>query len=231
MLNDATEAARQELRAAVRACSERGLRRSAKWAAEQLVGLPRAPAGGAQAMDASPNVSAADAAESDIVMLAKSYFDVNEFKRAAHALRGARGSCGRFLRWCAARPRPSRPANPRRTPAPPRRYSLFLAGEKRKEEELLEEGGSGSSGSAPVSSTRCRVGNEQLTQILAELAPEAEAGRLDGFGHYVHALVLREQQQPQRATEALVAAVSSSPCLWSAWSDLAALNPGEEAAA
>ena len=81
-----------------------------------------------------------------------------------------------------------------------RRYSLFLAGEKRKEEELLEEGGSGSSGSAPVSSTRCRVGNEQLTQILAELTPEAEAGRLDGFGHYVHALVLREQQQPQRAT-------------------------------
>ena len=113
-------------------------------------------------MDAAPSsdVSAADAAEADVVMLAKAYFDVNEFKRAAHALRGARGSCGRFLRWWAACPPPNLRRTAPRARSPRlggRRYSLFLAGEKRKEEELLEEGGSGSSGSAPVRPPRPRL--------------------------------------------------------------------------
>ena len=240
-----TDAVRAELRAAVRQLSDRGLRRSAKWAAEQLVGLAPAASDDHAMEMASPHAgeaTAIDAAEADMVLLAKAYFDVNEFKRAAHALRAARGSSAKFLRWCAparasfaaltaprrARRRPQHPA--RAAGCHARRYSLYLAGEKRKEEELVEDGAAAVSGAVPAVSVRSRVANEQLSQILAEIGPEAEAGRLDGFGHYIHALVLREEQQPARATESLIKAIAGYPCLWSAWLDLAALNPGVEAA-
>ena len=134
--------------------------------------------------------------ESDVVLLAKAYFDANEFLRAAHALRGARASRGRFLRW----------------------YSLFLAGEKRKDERMLEEGGVGSTA---VASGKPRAINEQLTLLQTELAAEAAMGRLDGYGQYVYGLTLRELQRPQEASAAFRSAASLCPCFWSAWTGLA----------
>ena len=105
-----TATVRAELRQSIREFSERGLRSSAKWAAEQLVGLPQSDADDEMALVSDP--SGADAEEPDRVLLAKAYFDANEFRRASHALTGSKSHCGRFLRW----------------------YSLYLAGEKRKDE-------------------------------------------------------------------------------------------------
>ena len=205
--------AREELRAACRQCADRGLRCSSKWAAEQLVGL-RAPAGGAGAdQEMVPHSAAAGEAEAeevgeeeaDNVCLAKAYFDTNEFLRAAHVLRGARGHRGRFLRW----------------------YSLFLAGEKRKDERTLEEGGGGGgAAAAAVPTGKPRAVNEQLGLLHPELHEESEAGRLDGFGHYVHGLTLREMQRPDEAREAFRRAAVACPCFWSAWTELAACLPG-----
>jgi len=144
--------------------------------------------------------------ELDNVLLAKAYFDSNEFLRAAHTLRAARGARARFLRW----------------------YSLFLAGEKRKDERMLEEG---SSGSAAVPTGRPRAVNEQLVLLDAELQPEAEAGQLDGYGQYVFGLTLRELQRPQEACTAFRLAATLCPCFWAAWTELAASLPDLEAVA
>lgn len=211
--------ARIALRSAVRELSERGLRLSAKWAAEQLFGLPpEAPSdremgdgGSCSAAPMSqdepvPALPAPAEGEEDAVLLAKSYFDVNEFRRAAHVLRGARGGCGRFLRW----------------------YALFLAGEKRQAEEAAEEKGAGT-GTGGLA--RGRASNNQLALLDTELSAAAEAGTLDGFGFYLRGLVLREMRQPEDATAALLKAVEMYPCLWAAWTALAALHPSPEAAA
>lgn len=127
------------VRLAVKQCSDRGLRCSSKWAAEQLVGLfsPERPApGDDQEMTAAASTAAEEEVEesepeADVVLLAKAYFDANEFQRAAHTLRGARAHRGRFIRW----------------------YSLFLAGEKRKDERVLEES-SGPSTAVPTGESR-----------------------------------------------------------------------------
>lgn len=71
---------RRELRQAVKDLSERGLYTSAKWAAEQLVGLPGdTGAGDAKASSSScgPSTSAAaDEDDSDEYLLARTHFDL-----------------------------------------------------------------------------------------------------------------------------------------------------------
>ena len=198
---------RSQLAAAVRQCSERGLRQSSRWAAEQLVGMSRdSPAGNADehamVVDDEPAVPSEE--EEHTALLAKAYFDLNEFQRAAHALRGARHPRSRFLRW----------------------YALFLAGEKHKDEEAVEDS---TRDSLSVPSGKPRVVNKQLAQLQSELQPASDEGVLDGFGHYVHALVLRELQRKAEAVSALVRAVAIYPLLWAAWTEIAALVTEPEA--
>ena len=65
-------------------------------------------------------------------------------------------------------------------------------------------------GAAPASvpSAKPRVVNQQLPQLEAELKPLAEAGKLDGYGSYAYAMVLRELQRPEEATAALAQALT-----------------------
>ena len=142
--------------------------------------------------------------EADTVLLAKAYFDVNEFLRAAHVLRDARSAQGLFIRW----------------------YSLFLAGEKRKDERMLEESGGGS---IAVLTGKPRAINEQLALLQTELQAEDAAGRLDGFGQYVYGLTLRELQRRTDAAAAFKQAAILCPCFWSAWLELAAALPDADA--
>ena len=74
-----------------------------------------------------------------------------------------------------------------------------------------------------------RVVNKQLAQLQSELQPASDEGVLDGFGHYVHALVLRELQRKAEAVSALVRAVAIYPLLWAAWTEIAALVTEPEA--
>ena len=201
-------ARREELRQAARQHTERGLRCSAKWVAELLVSMAREQQQQQQDAEMLCEEEHEDEEEQDRMLLAKAYFDTNEFQRAAHTLEGARGARGRFLRW----------------------YSLFLVGEKRKEEEMLEEVNAGAA-PASVPSAKPRVVNQKLTQLEAELKPLAEGGRLDGYGWYAYALVLRELQRPREATAALTQALRTVPCLWAAWTELANLNTDYEAMA
>jgi anaphase-promoting complex subunit 8 len=77
---------RQQLRRAVAECRERRLIESAKWAAQQLVGLPADPAA-SEAPSPVIATAALTAAEEDAYQLALSYFDFREYMSAAYALR------------------------------------------------------------------------------------------------------------------------------------------------
>lgn len=79
---------RQQLRQAVYDCRERGLTESASWAAQQLIGLPKAEDDEMQ--EDAPCTS--DSAESDVFLYAKTLFDmkvcrVQLYTLAAHGTR------------------------------------------------------------------------------------------------------------------------------------------------
>ena len=129
MEDQAVSERRTELRRAVIELRARGLNAPAKWAAEQLTGLPNSD----DSHNEPSTSSCSDEEDSDIFLLAKSYFDlkvmlqhitaksaqaysyvnafVQEYRRVAHVLRTSPGKKARFLRC----------------------YALYLAGEKRKE--------------------------------------------------------------------------------------------------
>ncbi|KAK9814160.1 hypothetical protein WJX72_001350 [[Myrmecia] bisecta] len=110
---------RAELRRAVVDLRARGLYSSAKWAAEQLAGLPEAEGKPPPRTRRSRSDIATADEEDDLHVLAKSAFDVKDYRRAAHVLRDCTFGRSFFLRC----------------------YAAYLAGEKRKEEERVETSG------------------------------------------------------------------------------------------
>ena len=164
----------------------------------------------------------------DDYILAKAYFDLGEYRRASHQLSENRSSLGRFLRY----------------------YALFLAGEKRENEEALEVGGVGGTGafgpggaaavgggtggtgaSKPVTGPSPRprkdVANKELDPILFDLPiiveddhPDSSETCDDPFLHYLHGLCLIEKERKDEAKQALCASVRGYPCNWSAWEAL-----------
>ncbi|EFN59736.1 hypothetical protein CHLNCDRAFT_133336 [Chlorella variabilis] len=111
----------QELRQAVHDCRSRALYASAKWAATALCGLPEE-----EVMVSSQAAAAAPPSGSAAFELARSFFDLKEYRSAAHALRDSRDQLSLFLRG----------------------YATYLAGEKRKEEERIESKAAGEAAAA-----------------------------------------------------------------------------------
>ncbi|XP_073317710.1 anaphase-promoting complex subunit 8-like [Primulina huaijiensis] len=229
------ETCRTELRAAVRHLSDRGLYTASKWAAEQLMGIEQDPSEhnlshtrfqrgsssnrrrfrSTNAGDSSATPSAGlsyvstptkmameecdcDPIDGDIYLLAKSYFDCREYRRAAHVLRDQTGKKAVFLRC----------------------YSLYLAGEKRKEEEMIElEGPLGKSDAV----------NQELVSLDKELSTLHKNGTIDPFGLYVYGLVLKEKGSENIARSVLAESANNYPWNWSAWSELQVLCTISEA--
>uniref|UniRef100_A0A3Q7FQ14 Cdc23 domain-containing protein n=1 Tax=Solanum lycopersicum TaxID=4081 RepID=A0A3Q7FQ14_SOLLC len=85
------------------------------------------------------------------------------------------------------------------------------AGEKRKEEEMIElEGPLGKSD----------VVNLELVSIERELSALRKNGSIDSFGLYLYGLVLKQKGSDNLARTVLVDSVNSYPWNWSAWSEL-----------
>ncbi|XP_065876562.1 anaphase-promoting complex subunit 8 isoform X2 [Euphorbia lathyris] len=130
--------------------------------------------------------------DGDFYLLAKSYFDCREYKRAAHVLRDQAGKKSVFLRC----------------------YALYRAGEKRKEEEMIElEGPLGKSDAV----------NRELASLETELSTLRNKGMIDPFGLYLYGLVLKEKGNQNLACKILVESVNSYPWNWSAWLELQSL--------
>lgn len=119
-----TNALRRELRRALCEQTERGLLNSAKWVGEQLVSLPA----GTEKMHTEEKHQQDENTlrTLDLLLFAKSLFDLKEYLRCADVLQALRidkkSMCCKIFRKAFFL----------------RLYSLYLAGEKRKEEETLE---------------------------------------------------------------------------------------------
>ncbi|XP_058084828.1 anaphase-promoting complex subunit 8 [Magnolia sinica] len=226
------ESYRSELRTAIRQLGDRCLYSASKWAAEQLVGIEQDPAkvtnshhhhhqtrlhrssgrttsstrhrrfrpadiastplAGVSYIGTPVLEEEQDDVEIDYFLLAKSYFDCREYRRAAHVLRDQIGKKAIFLRC----------------------YALYLAGEKRKEEEMIELDGSlGKSDTV----------NNELVSLERELSALRKSGAIDSFGLYLYGVVLREKGSEDLARTVLVESVNSYPWNWSAWSELQSL--------
>lgn len=224
------ETYRSELRSAIRHLTDRCLYSAAKWAAELLVGTDPEPNPSSSAASSSTSAStsrthslrrllrtgptsSADVTatplagvsyvstpvpaddlggDADCYLLAKTYFDCREYRRSAHVLRAQIGKKAVFLRC----------------------YALYLAGEKRKEEEMIElEGHLG----------KCEPVNKELVSLERELSALHAAGTIDSFGLYLYAIILRDKGCEKQAVNMFVESVNSYPWNWSAWSELLTL--------
>ncbi|KAB1281308.1 Cell division cycle protein 23-like protein [Camelus dromedarius] len=92
---------------------ERGLLHSSKWSAELAFSLPALPL---SELQPPPPVTEEDAQDMDAYTLAKAYFDVKEYDRAAHFLHGCNSKKAYFLYM----------------------YSRYLSGEKKKDDETVD---------------------------------------------------------------------------------------------
>jgi len=189
-------AMRQDLGRALAELSFRELASSAQWAAELLAALP------GEEEDEDPGLATAAAAGASgarvyaSLMLAKSHFAMREYSRAAHALQHIRdlhkNQAALFLRL----------------------YSLYMAGEKRREEEVMEA-------VEPVD--KCQVKNMELRGIEEHLAALHGQRLLDGPNLWLYGITLWSLELKEDARRVLLEAVRAFPCHWSAWLDLIAL--------
>ncbi|KAJ9163696.1 hypothetical protein P3X46_023336 [Hevea brasiliensis] len=114
------------------------------------------------------------------------------YRRAAHVLRDQTGKKAVFLRC----------------------YALYLAGEKRKEEEMIElEGPLGKSDTV----------NRKVVSLERKLSALCKNGTIDPFGLYLYGLVLKEKGNQNLACTVLQESVNSYPWNWSAWLELQSL--------
>ncbi|GAB2289936.1 anaphase-promoting complex component apc8 [Dionaea muscipula] len=219
---DSKEACRSELRDAIRQLSDRCLYSASKWASEQLVGIEQDPAkftpshtrfqrgsssirrrfrtnevittptAGISYVSTPVPEDSDDVVDSDFYLLAKSYFDCKEYRRAAHVLRDQTGHKAAFLRC----------------------YALYLAGEKRKEEEMIElEGLLGKSDAV----------NRELSSLERELSSLWKKSSIDPFGLYLYGIVLKQKGNDSHARSILQESVNRYPWNWNAWSELQSL--------
>lgn len=121
--------------------------------------------------------------------LAKTCFDVKEYLRVADILKKSNSSKSKFLR----------------------RYSLFLAGEKQKNEEYQELKG------------QCSVINSELKNLFQELKKEYDEQTLDVFGKYLYGVVLKDLHLESQALIVLIDCCNSFPWNWSSWIALGSL--------
>ncbi|KAG8379049.1 hypothetical protein BUALT_Bualt07G0047900 [Buddleja alternifolia] len=172
-----------------------------------------------------------DLIDSDFYLLAKSYFDCREYRRAAHVLRDQTGKKAVFLRCYALYlvqgafiqiKNFENLVNIDRWTSGKFTHEAYLkkAGEKRKEEEMIElEGPLGKSEAV----------NRELVSLERELSTLRKNGTIDPFGLYVYGLVLKEKGNETMARSVLVESVNSYPWNWSAWSELQTLSTTIEA--
>uniref|UniRef100_A0A7S2WAH8 Cdc23 domain-containing protein n=1 Tax=Mucochytrium quahogii TaxID=96639 RepID=A0A7S2WAH8_9STRA len=209
---------RSSIRESIRALSSRGLKKSAGWAAEILNGIGegfvvskevRGKKRGKDKVGLDAKGRKADAwpdsepPDTDSLLIAKSFYDLDEYERCAHVLSPGgtipkSGNSKEIFLWA---------------------YSLYLVGEKRKEEEMCEV-------ADPLE--QCQITNSNLRLLRNELSTFHAEGKADGYILYIYGVVLKEMQAKTMALSILCESVCENPLNWSAWLDLASLCTEKE---
>ena len=96
-------------------------------------------------------------------------------------------------------------------------YSIYLAGELRKSEELME-----AEGADDPDAAKATVKNKDLEQAQRMMSVLYEDGQLDGLNMYLYSILLREIGLRWDARVALLRSLNEFPCNWSGWLDLLA---------
>ncbi len=207
------ENAKSKLRKAVKILNQRGLKLASKWAAEQLIGLAQPSTSPLRKFDfrsSSIEISSRDDEydhASDIELYAKSILDLGEYHRAAAILSINPITANNASRQQPPHQRPTTKTNINgktrgntggdlmiQPPLPNlspygiflRAYALYMAGERRKEEEVLEL-------RDPLE--RTTVSNSYLPQLSLELHEYYVKNELDAFGMYIYGVILKEIQK------------------------------------
>jgi anaphase-promoting complex subunit 8 len=170
-------------------CKLRGLNQAAKWASEMFSSLPPPDERHAARLDPGgpcPTISE--------YLLAKDYFDIDEYDRAAYHAQGSSCPEARFLHY----------------------YAQYLAAEKRRL-DLMTDLHNCSLDAGGQLSLFC-----DLRKVLQKLK-SSERLYDDGFLFYVYGLVLIKLDLVTEALEALETAITLEPLNWSAWHELASI--------
>lgn len=197
-----------KLHHAVEDLNSRGLVQSASWASQILTAARSRSTetdvhdwGASQTLAEDPDCptchapSYAAPERQNCYVLARGFFDGKQFRRAAAALRGCHASHARFLRM----------------------YALYLAGEKRKEEERQEL----ADWTEPV--------NMELDALREELLNLRVKGKLDAHLWYLLGVVFKQMKLTTEASQALEQSLALFPYNWGAWLELAPLCESREA--
>ncbi|OQR91377.1 anaphase-promoting complex subunit [Thraustotheca clavata] len=179
--------------------SVRGLKHAATFACELYAGLPPY----LQQQVPSSAFGEVHSSADGVLELARSYYDVAEYARAAHVLemkRTALSSIEFFLLH----------------------YARYLAGERRKE-ALLTELKPNMGSKIPIAKEN-KPTNPALPKLLEDLSTADENGMLDAFGLYLYAIVLKQSMGVDTARsqcqQLLKRSISIFPWNWSAWMEL-----------
>ncbi|KRX02888.1 hypothetical protein PPERSA_04091 [Pseudocohnilembus persalinus] len=134
----------------------------------------------------------------DALMLARSLFDLKEYKKCAHTLKefieDKANQPAIFLHY----------------------YSLYLSGEIRKEEELFEN-----------DQNSKMVVNQELKVIERGLEKLFQQGALNEMNQYLYGLIMKHQQEEEKAKIIFVNILNNFPCFWSVWLELNNLIQGQ----
>ena len=179
----------RQLQESVYQLSIRGLKVSAAWAAEltTTISIPTSIS--------EPTVSRTTTqihAIDDTFMLAKMYFDLGEYRRAArvlgseeHSHFNTTGTSSASSSWT------NKTTEFSNAHYFLRAYALFLAGERTKQEHQLQEHPTSASSYETTSSTIIKhqhATNPELQRLYQELSERYENRQLDGFGLYLYVL-------------------------------------------
>jgi tetratricopeptide (TPR) repeat protein len=217
-------------------CYSRGLVLASKWASLQLSGITDDQSDDEQASEDGSSSGQGQEMysrrERDHILLAQSMINTGEYLRCAHFLRkqsslqgkreASRSKAGSgMLNIVSSLKVTSKKGIFLAV------YALYMAGEKLKEQQLLEirgqesksaeklaqEGGGGANGAkgADGSMPKARPGNPFLGDLFNDLYPMYTAGALDGFLMYLFAIVVRDLKKQSGGPMALRLLLSSSP--------------------
>lgn len=128
--------------------------------------------------------------EYDKFLYARSLFDIREFDRASYILNSLTHPKCVFLKL----------------------YSKFMAGEKRKEEEVIDIIG--------LNDNNYYI-NKEVLEIENDLIESIKNNQNDGFLFYLYGVLCAKKNQKKKAIQLLVRSVKLYPYNWSAWLELA----------
>eukprot|EP01028_Stygiella_incarcerata_P000314 TRINITY_DN1034_c0_g1_i1.p1 TRINITY_DN1034_c0_g1~~TRINITY_DN1034_c0_g1_i1.p1 ORF type:complete len:710 (+),score=177.81 TRINITY_DN1034_c0_g1_i1:16-2145(+) len=198
LTDEEIELRRWELQNALVELSQRGLKKGAKWVAELLMGLPQGKCTAFVPPERLYVVSEEELfrqeEEKSMYLIGKSFFDCGEYRRCANFMERGESAKSRFL--CV--------------------YSLFLHGEKRKEEEMLEN----SETPGGITSENSELSAFQLILNDISRLQSPEDYESDPFLLYLYGVFARRLRQLELAKVLLRKSVEIFPWNWSAWMEL-----------